>query len=137
MVDIPRPTNENTSLWQPGDVDRAFVADTVREMFDKFKRANVSPLMVSAIVISEFMRYVPGNPFTKDPDEADIRAGMGCIDPAAMSLQTRSEAYLRAFNRLHLRRMEKLARKWGCSVEEAFERWNRERCEEPAEPQAE
>ena len=74
-------------------------------------------------LLESLIRYAPGDPYEKLPDEGDIQAGLSCLSPAADELKLRVNAYFKAASRLHADRISKLAEELGCDVEEAFRVW--------------
>src|SRR4051794_22964050 len=84
---------------------RGYLAKTMAH----FKECNIHFSVVVRELVASLIRYAPGDPYTKLPDEGDINAGLSCISPAADQLKLRVEAYCKALDRLHANRISRLA----------------------------
>ena len=87
-------------------------------------------------LLESLIRYAPGDPYEKLPDEGDIQAGLSCLSPAADELKLRVDAYFKAVSRLHADRISRLAAELGCDMEEAFRVWVARSAEERVNFQA-
>ena len=88
-----------------------------------FKECNIHFSVVVRELVASLIRYAPGDPYAKLPDEGDINAGLSCISPAADQLKLRVEAYCKALDRLHANRISRLAANSAGDTEEAFRFW--------------
>src|SRR4051794_611461 len=92
--------NENRLVWRGADPDSAYVRDYLAKTMAHFKEYNIHFSVVVRELVASLIRYAPGDPYTKLPDEGDINAGLSCISPAADQLKLRVEAYCKALDRL-------------------------------------
>jgi hypothetical protein len=123
MMELDEGANENRLVWQEGDPDGAYVRDYLAKTMAHFRECNIHFSVVVRELQKSLIRYAPGDPYEKLPDEGDIEAGLSCLVPARDTLKLRVDAYWKASRRLHADRISKLAAKLGCDEETAFRVW--------------
>jgi hypothetical protein len=122
-MEVQEEANENRLVWRGSDPDSAYVRDYLAKATAHFRKCNIHFSVVVDALLESLIRYAPGDPYEKLPDEGDIQAGLSCLSPAADELKLRVEAYFKAASRLHADRISRLAAELGCDVEEAFRVW--------------
>ena len=115
--------NENRLVWRGADPDDAYVCEYLAKTMAHFRECNIHFSVVVRELVASLIRYAPGDPYEKLPDEGDIEAGLSCLSPAADKLKLRVDAYWKASRRLHADRISRLAAELGCDTEEAFRVW--------------
>jgi hypothetical protein len=122
-MEVQEEANENRPVWRGADPDAAYVRDYLAKATAHFRESNIHFSVVVDALLESLIRYAPGDPYEKLPDEGDIQAGLSCLSPAADELKLRVDAYFKADNRLHAARISRLAAELGCDTEEAFRVW--------------
>jgi hypothetical protein len=123
MAELDGAANENRLVWREGDPDSPYVREYLAKTMAHFRECDIHFAVVVRELLNSLIRYAPGDPYEKLPDEGDIEAGLSCLVPAADKLKLRAEAYWKASRRLHADRLSRLAEKLGCDEEEAFLVW--------------
>ena len=113
----------NDNRRRPGflepDENRAYVRNYLKEMLAHFEACGIDCSVIVSEMSDAIIKVAPGKPYEKRPDEGDLLTGLYCLIPAASSLQERVDAYSRAQTRAQRGRIEDLAERHKCSIDEA------------------